>query len=292
MAETSGVEIILWWTTIPFYIIAFIGNVLVIRIVHKTRDMHTPTNYLLASMAVSDVTTVLLSPISYFAFEKFGCKLKFLIGISVTVSSITLMVLAVERYHALLKPFRRRLRLKDDNIAKAIAFIWIASVTICSPELILNEWSEPFATCLGPWTFQTNHATRVYVTINAILSTYIPLVVMFYCYGALIRGLYFTNSVCSETVGQRTAEKKKLVVTFILATIAFIVGYVPFVLFHTVKASTREDNQIDFKLYSVLSSVFLFVFDCSLCFNPILYAFRSTNFQEGLKRLFCRERAA
>ena len=36
------------------------GNVLVIRNVHKTRQMHTLTNYLLANMAVSDVITILL----------------------------------------------------------------------------------------------------------------------------------------------------------------------------------------------------------------------------------------
>ena len=293
MVGTGSVETILWWTTVPFLVFGFIGNVLVIRIVHKTQDMHTPTNYLLANMAVSDVITVLLIPISYqFAFGKFACKLDVLMDISITVSSITLMVLAVERYHALLKPFRIRLRLTDDNITKAIAFIWIASITICSPQFIFNEWSEQFATCLDAWTFKTNHTIRVYVIINAVLSTYIPLVVMFYCYGALIRGLYFTNTVCSETIGERSAEKKKLVITFILATIAFIVGYVPFVVFHTVDASTRDDNQTDFKLYSVLSSVFTFVFDCSLCFNPILYAFRSTNFQESFKRMLCRERGA
>ena len=45
---------------ILFFAIGFIGNVLVIRIVHKTRQMHTPTNYLLANMAVSDVITILL----------------------------------------------------------------------------------------------------------------------------------------------------------------------------------------------------------------------------------------
>ena len=40
---------------ILFFAIGFIGNVLVIRIVHKTRQIHTPTNYLLANIAVSDV---------------------------------------------------------------------------------------------------------------------------------------------------------------------------------------------------------------------------------------------
>ena len=103
----------------------------------KIRNMHTPTNFLLANMAASDVFSILLASISvvmlFLGFGKVGCKLTVFIEISTTVSSITLTVLAVERYHALMKRFRTELRLKEDNKAKAIAFTWIASVFMCSP---------------------------------------------------------------------------------------------------------------------------------------------------------------
>ena len=50
-----------------------------------------------------------------------------------------------------------------------------------------------------------------------------------------------------------------------------------------------EGNEpINFK-DSDLSIVFYFMFYCSLCLNPILYAFRSTNFQ-GLKRIIFRRK--
>ena len=54
MIKPSGLHFVLFLSSIPFFITGFIGNVLVIHIVHKTREMHTPTNYLLANMAVSD----------------------------------------------------------------------------------------------------------------------------------------------------------------------------------------------------------------------------------------------
>ena len=60
MVETDSLSFVLSCCSIPFYISGLIGNVLVIRIVHKTREMHTPTNYLLASMAVSDVLTIMM----------------------------------------------------------------------------------------------------------------------------------------------------------------------------------------------------------------------------------------
>ena len=68
MVETDSLSFVLSCCSIPFYIIGLIGNVLFIRIVHKTREMHTPTNYLLASMAVSDVFTIVTIAAHRFAF--------------------------------------------------------------------------------------------------------------------------------------------------------------------------------------------------------------------------------
>ena len=147
MVETDSLSFVLSCCSIPFYIIGLIGNVLVIRIVHKTREMHTPTNYLLASMAVSDVFTIIMIAARRFAFsqhvldENFGhlvCKASAVITTFITifaiVSSITLTVLAVERYNALLKPLRTGLRLSEDSIKKAIALIWVTSVFL-SPDV-------------------------------------------------------------------------------------------------------------------------------------------------------------
>lgn len=214
MIEAGLLEVILSWTTVPFFIIGFIGNVLVIRIVHKTRNIHTPTNFLLANMAVNDVLGILLASIlavmSFLGFGKVGCKLTIFIEISTTVSSITLSVLSVERYHALLKPLRTGLRLKEDNIAKAIAFIWIASVIMCSPGFIFAKWSEleAHSSCVGPWTLRMNQKAKVYVIVNASLTSMLMLV-MFYCHGSLIRGLYFTKTVCPKTTGETEEFGKK-----------------------------------------------------------------------------------
>ena len=281
MVEAGSPEFILLWTTIPFLVVGLIGNMLVIRIVHKTRDMHTPTNYLLANMAVSDVITILLWPLYFFGVGKFVCKFLALVEISIMVSSITLTVLAVERYHAILKPFRTGLRLRAENSKLAIGCIWITSVIICFPEFIFKDWSETCSSCIGPWTMEMNQASKVYVIMNATL-TCVQMAVMFCCYGSLIRGLYFTNTVCSETVGERNSEKKKLVITFILATTGFFIGYAPTLAFYTFVAS-GDVKDMDSKLFYAFSSVVDCIFAVSLCCNPILYAFRSQNFREGFK---------
>ena len=136
-----------------------------------------------------------------------------------------------------------------------------------------------------------NQVSKVFAIVYSVVTAYIPIAVMFYCYTSLIKELYIANKVCPEATGQRRSEQTKLatVITFILVTTVFFIGYTPVVTFYTVVAS-GNDEQMDFKLYSVRSSVFIFLLDCCFCFNPILYAFRSVKFQEGFKRIIrCRK---
>ena len=296
----ESLDLFLSYFSILFFAIGFIGNVLVIRIVHKTRQMHTPTNYLLANMAVSDIITILLFSCNNFTenqlgrvshkFATFACKALSIIGICIMVSSITLTVLALERYHALLKPFRTELRLSEDNVEKAIVFTWTTSVVICFPQFFFAQWSEKDTSCVGPLGIMTEESkiyTLLYVTIFIMQLT-----IMFFCYGSLIRGLYFTDTVCSENDEQGNQEKKKLVLTFLLASLAFLIGYGPFVVFCILVASEDNEQNYDSKVYSILEAVSTVLFDLTLCLNPILYAFRSSSYQQEFKRLLICKKPA
>ena len=117
----------------PLYIFGLIGNTSVIRIVHKTRDMHTTTNYLSANLAVSDAIVILIIPMDFAYNESLGplvenwgnlcCKFVIIGDIAMASSASTLSVIATERDHAILKPFTWNLRLNEENIKKAISLL-------------------------------------------------------------------------------------------------------------------------------------------------------------------------
>ena len=270
--------------SIPFLLTGVIGNVLVIRIVHKTPDMHSVTNYLLANLALSDVMTILiiwpwmLCTSNGFVKEMGNyCWISVFPSINVVVSSVTLTVLAVERYHALLKPLRSGLRLTKDKVKKIIAVIWIFGVSISLPFVFLKYEVREFCEV----------TSKVFFFLFSAVIIYIPSAVFIFCYGNLIKGLYFDNTICvidAEIQDDRTIEKKKLVITFLLATLNFIAGYGPGVVFRSlVRTGAIRRN-------AVVETILSFLFFCSLCLNPVLYAFRSTNFQQGFKRvIFCRK---
>ena len=94
--------------SIPFFIFGLIGNTMVIRIVHKTREMHTTTNYLFANLALSDVIAIIsIFPMSLAAsldgfspsvqgFGKFSCKFAVVGTIAIASLALTLTFIAVE----------------------------------------------------------------------------------------------------------------------------------------------------------------------------------------------------
>ena len=101
----------------------------------------------------------------------------------------------------------------------------------------------------------------------------------------LVHGLY-TLYFIPDTGGQGSSEKKKLAITFVLVTIGFFIGYTPTLVSYVIIPS--GDEEIDVSFYSQLTAVVDFVFVVSLCFNPFIYAFRSTNFKEGFKSVILR----
>ena len=283
--------------SIPLYIFGLIGNTMVIRIVHKTREMQTTTNYLLVNLAVSDGITIFALAM-YFPygevfgpslknFSKFACKFAVIGDIATISSASTLTVIAVERYHAILKPFSSNLRLNGENIKKAIGLIWTLSIIVGFPGFFVNVWNnDKTQSCDGPFSSNLNLAKNIYLITFLIFTTYIPIVVFLFCYGSLVKGLYFSNEICAESTNEDNSEKKKLLITFILATSGFIVGYGPFTVFHTMIFFGKKIDPSS--LIEKLRVGGLFSFLISLCLNPVLYAFRSSRFKEGFKRIFHR----
>ena len=165
----------------------------------------------------------------------------------------------------------------------------MTSAFVSIPNAFFQEFDRSnrvLSACVGQGDSNINLGWKIHFTVFDALFL-IQSVIMVFCYGSLIRGLFFTNTICQETEttdGERSSEKKKLVITFLLATLGFLIGYVPCVAFNIVVAFQTNAN-ININLYSHLQNAFEFLFSCSLCLNPLVYAFRSAHFREGFKRV-------
>ena len=284
-----------------------IGNCLVITVVRKTRTMHTTTNFLLVNLAVSDVITLLWCPRTYsFLFYPihptgatgdYICRVftgNAIIGVAIASSVLTLTILATERYHALMKPMQNELRLTHERVKYVIAFIWVAAILISLPDFVQNKYSERYGRCVCPFSLETASLLREHVVCTVVLLGFVPFLILAYCYFQIIRGLFFKNTICSRAPSGSGDHqtKKRLAKLLIGVTAAFYICYMPYGAF-ILYIALQDRNKLvsDQETLSVLLRVFELLVTSSSCLNPILYAFRSSNYWEGFKKIFSKRNA-
>ncbi len=101
------------------FCLGFFGNLLVSIVVVRNRNMHTVTNFFILNLAVSDVVMCLFAvpftPLQSFTgkwlFGDVLCTLfPFSQGVSVYISTLTLTIIALDRFVVIIYPFRARMQ--------------------------------------------------------------------------------------------------------------------------------------------------------------------------------------
>ncbi|KAK6979649.1 neuropeptide Y receptor type 2 [Biomphalaria glabrata] len=216
-------------------LLAVIGNGLVILVIVKNRRMHTVTNIFIANLAVSDVIIGLFSiPFQFQAallqrwvLANFMCPLSpFVQVVSVNVSIFTLSVIAVDRYIAVIHPFKAGCSKKSAAII--ISVIWAVGVGAGIPvpmfywvvdDIVDVNMTAPRCSRHAP-----NNWTDFHVYYNTLLVCFqylLPLVIITFCYcriawhiwGSRRPGAHVTNE---DVRGRNKRKVGRLFVTVLV----------------------------------------------------------------------------
>ena len=281
-----------------------LGNSLLIAIIKRSRRMKTITNYLIANMAVSDIlitvlavprqiTEILLGPRRWLIDGLLGsalCKSAyFLQDITIGVSILSLLAIAVDRYRGIVFPLRKRYT-KPAKLCKIIVpTIWLISmglqaiyfyifrlVTIDSKTYCAISWAPK----LDEKKSQEAHYIVIFVFLIAI-----PTCVVASLYSAIIlnlnrsrhtRGQGSSRSMMSE----RLREDKKVIRIIIVILVAFIVCVMPFnlyaVLFYFVWDWKMPCGMENF----AFAAFFILYSNASI--NPCIYFILNDKYRQGL----------
>ena len=295
--ETYQIDFVL----LTFYAIVVLagipGNILFITVVKRTRIMHTTTNFLLANIAVADTITLIFclpGVILQFAVSEhhpsgvlgnFLCKfvtMHHVPGVTLLVSGVSLTLISIERHNALLRPMQEALRLRKKQVYIAVGLIWTFSVSFVMPLFVQQKYVDEVQSCHMDWKAS---ASKVYWGLLAAL-TLLSFLVMLVCYVRIVKGILFEDILPSGTnQGEGTNEqdihnKRKIVKLLITVTVLFIVCFVPFA---SISATSVSPHSLSYKL-----SYFLVYCSCSL--NPVVYAFQSSNYRMGVKKVCANRR--
>ncbi|XP_042668291.1 cholecystokinin receptor type A [Centrocercus urophasianus] len=203
------------------FLLSVLGNILVITVLIRNKQMRTVTNIFLLSLAVSDLMlclfcmpfTLIPNLLKDFIFGSTVCKTAtYFMGISVSVSTFNLVAISLERYSAICKPLQSRVWQTKSHALKVIAATWCVSFTIMSPYPIYSK--------LVPFTKYNNSTANMcrllwpsdviqqsWYTFLLLILFLIPGIIMMVAYGLISLELY--RGIKFDTSQRRSSRERK-----------------------------------------------------------------------------------
>lgn len=265
------------------------GNSLVIHVIRTKRSMHSTMNFLLVNLAIADLLTLVwCMPGTLLSYTtqpggktgSFLCKFittHSIAGIGMIVSGLTLTLISVERYKALVRAMKTPSRLNKGNVIYAIAAIWVFAIAYVIPLFVFMTYDEEGKRCLTMWPTSSRNSNAYWILLAVIVTA--AFITMFICYFSIIKGLYFTNTICSSNAnaGGEADEivKRKIVKMLLIVTTVFVLCFFPYAI--ATATNIRQE--------SAFYRISYFLVYCSSSLNPITYAVGSTNYRAAFKEV-------
>ncbi|KAM3838254.1 trace amine-associated receptor 13c-like [Diretmus argenteus] len=256
-----------------------------------SRDLHTPTNFLLLSLAVSDFLLGLLVMPGEILFigecwylGNIMCAFYVYVSLIITSSSVGNMVLiSVDRYVAICHPLRYPTSITPTRVKICVTLCWVCSVSYSS--LILKDYlkqPDRYNSCDGECVIVINYITG---SVDLVVSFIGPVTVIIVLYSrvfvvAVSQALAMRSHIVtvthrrSVTVTVKKSEMKAAR-TLGIVIVVFLVCYCPYYLPSLAGTYTSSEA-------SYLSFLFLLLF-CNSLLNPVIYAFFYPWFRKAVK---------
>jgi len=294
MSGSAGVAI----TTVLsiFVIFGLVGNCLVCAIIKRNRVMRIPINYLLVNLAVSDMLYVtFITPsvfIVQFSFTNLPdgvtgtvlCKF-FTTGtiawVGAASSILTLSVVAIERYYAVVYPLGDKEKITMDNLKVIIPAVWMLSLFINIPPFLIWNFDEERDTCV--YTYPEEWMAVGYNLLWDVLA-FLPLVLMVVSYSRVVYTLWFKrNYDFHSNQHQVAAMRVRKHVTLMVVTVSAIFGicWGTSSVAYTLRAF--EPSSVGPVTIAIANTMVLF----NAAVNPFVYALLNQQFREKMKGIVC-----
>ncbi|XP_034157766.2 trace amine-associated receptor 1-like [Pangasianodon hypophthalmus] len=286
-------------------LITVIGNLLVIITVVHFRQLRTPTNYLILSLAVADLLvggtvmppSMIRSVETCWYLGSTFCKIHSSLDVTVcTASILNLCIISLDRYYAVCHPLLYYSKMTPNTIRFMITVCWGISVSVGFGMIFLelnilgNEdlYYNNFVcegTCM---VFQAKVGAMVF----SMLCFYIPALIMLCVYMKILhtaqrqaRAIQSTNAQMKTAGEKATMSKSERKATKTLAIImgVFLTSWVPFFICNCIDPFTG------YSIPPVVFDVLIWVAYFNSTCNPIVYAFFYSWFRHAFRVILSGE---
>ncbi|XP_049449476.1 trace amine-associated receptor 13c-like [Epinephelus fuscoguttatus] len=289
--KRSLTEAVLLYSLLSFIsLLTVILNLLVVISISHFKQLHTPTNFLLLSLAVSDFFVGLLMFFQIMHIDgcwflgDFMCVINIVLSFIITSSSVgTMVLISVDRYVAICDPLHYSTKVTVRRVRICVCLYWVYSVLYIS--LILKgNLKQPgsYNSCFGECVIVLNYIAGV---ADLILTFICPVTVIITLYVrvfvvAVSQARAMRSHIAAVTLQgsvKVTANKSELKAARTLGVV--VVVFLTCVGPYFCSSLVNQDSL--FGIATVALGTWLFYFNS--CLNPVIYAFCYPWFVKSIK---------
>uniref|UniRef100_A0A3Q0S4L0 G-protein coupled receptors family 1 profile domain-containing protein n=1 Tax=Amphilophus citrinellus TaxID=61819 RepID=A0A3Q0S4L0_AMPCI len=264
-------------------------NLLVIISVSHFRQLHTPSNIILLSLAVSDfLVGLLLMPLEIirnttcWVLGDLMCSVYWYLTGNITCASIgNIVLISVDRYVAICDPLHYRARITVARIKLSVCLCWLFSIfyiSIYTKDILIEPGK--YNSCYGECMFFTSDTAGIVdlvlcfiVPVSVIIVLYMRVFVVAVSQARAMRS-HVTAVTLQRSLTQTNKSELKAARTLGVLVVVFLACYSPFYCYTLV-----EENIINDPSASTVVIVFYF----NSCLNPLIYALFYPWFRNAVK---------
>ena len=288
-----------------FIIVSLAANSLIVMIVYKTPNLRKPINYFIANMASSDLLyPIFLMPwnLSFFHTNSFLiggqlgqalCKLvPFIISVSFVVSSQNLILIAVDRFGAVVFPLRSPL-ITSKLCPFFILATWIVAAAVSSPDLFtyeLVEYPEGTCRCVENWKTEAFGESSSFASFSLayyILFIYIPVLLLVILYSIIVIKLktqVHPGEQSTNNQQQRDRRNRNVLQMSIAIVTVFVFCWLPYSINFLIILYQDTLTHLSCSFW-ISYEVSIYMANAYCAINPVICFMFSSNYRKALKRL-------
>ncbi|XP_066506538.1 trace amine-associated receptor 13c-like [Hoplias malabaricus] len=272
-------------------------NLLVIISISHFKQLNTPTNLLILSLAVADfLVGLFVMPVkimeladSCWYLGRLGCYISPIINfLSLTASLCSLIFIAVDRYIAVSDPLLYSTRVTVCKMSILIILGWSFSLFYITIYLYFNDHFLPFQIrCYGECVLYVKH---FWVTIDLVIFFIIPCSIIVVLYAIIFKvarrqakAVRAVTNGLSQNQGDKvsSSSETKAAKTLGIVIFVYLASWIPIYL-----SSMAVENVTS---VSLVWTVFGWLMYMNSSVNPLIYAIFYSWFRESTKYILsCR----
>ncbi|XP_033478997.2 trace amine-associated receptor 13c-like [Epinephelus lanceolatus] len=266
-------------------------NLMVIISISHFRQLHTPTNLLLLSLAVSDLLVgVVVMPVETVRFIEtcwllgdVMCALSYIIGFTLTSASVGNMVLiSIDRFVAICYPLQYPNKITRSRIEVSVCLCWACSF-LYNGLILKDHLRQPdrYNSCYGECMVVINYISGtvdlVFTFIgpcSIILILYIRVFIVAVSQARAMQS-HITAAAARKVPVTAKKSERKAARTLGIVILVFLMSFCPYYY----PSLAGQDISNDASSWAIVSWLLFF----NSCLNPIIYAFFYPWFRKAIR---------